>query len=337
MGGHRNWPEHMPLARHLVLATEDRERALEAATASISPMEVQFGTSRGAFQFCVSATNVGGLGLRALEQKARGGFKAFVEPTRNCYTLEFSLTGLAGVEHQKRQFSVSPGRHGVISSPSEATSWTDFGQKYRAISVAIDKRALDSKFLALTGHDNPSDIVFDPLIDMSLPHGQSIYRLIDALYHAIDANPALMYHAPISAAAEDLIVTALLTGFPHSHTGFLDGAVAIGNSRTLRAAMEYFEANSGEALTVDQVAYALGTSVRSLQRTFRELKGLSPMQYLREVRLEKARCRLVDPNSDASVTEIAYGCGFTHLGAFSAVYKSRYGESPSETRQKAVR
>lgn len=337
MGTLRDPSESMPLAKHLLLATSDRERALEAARASISPMDVQFGTSRGAFQFSVSGTSVGRLGLRAIEQEASGGFRAFVEPTRNCYTLEFAVSGLASVQHQCREFSVSPGRRGVISSPHEATSWTDYGQRYRAVSLAIDKRALDAKFLALTGHDNTSDIAFDPLIDLSLPYAKSFLSLIDALYEAADATPTLLHHAQTGSAAEDLIITSLLTSFPHSHSGFLDRPVAIANSRSLKAAMEYFEANSHEALTVEQVAGALGISIRSLQRTFRALKGLSPMQYLREVRLEKARCRLIDPHSSDSVTEIALGCGFTHLGAFSAAYKSRYGESPSETRQNAVR
>lgn len=337
MGALHDPSESMPLAKHLLLATSDREIGLEAARASISPMDVQFGTSRGAFQFSISATSVGRLGLRAIEQKASGGFRAFVEPTRNCYTLEFSISGLTSIQHQRREFSVSPGRRGVISSPHEATSWIDYGQRYRALSMAIDKRALDAKFLALTGHDNTSDIAFDPLVDLSLPHAQTFLSLIGALYEAADTMPTLLHHAQTGSAAEDLIITSLLTSFPHSHTGFLGRPVAIGNSRSLKAAMEYFEANSHEALTVEQVAGALGTSIRSLQRTFRELKGLSPMQYLREIRLEKARCRLIDPNNNDSVTEIALGCGFTHLGAFSAAYKSRYGESPSEMRQKAVR
>lgn len=329
--------ESLPLKKHLVLATSDRELALEAAKASISPMHVEFASSRSPFQFCVSATIAGGLGLRALEQEVKGGFRAFVEPTRDCYTLEFALEGLTSVQHRRKYFSVSHGGCGVITSPNEATEWTDFGNPYRAMSVALDKGAIEAKFRALTGRDQVHGIVFDPLIDTRSPSGRSFLSLISGLYEAVEDNNSILDHQLNAAAAEDLIVTSLLTSFDHSHTHLLDLQVASGNSRALRAAMEYLEAHSEEVLAVDHVANAVGISIRSLQRTFRELKGMSPTQYLREVRLEKARARLSDPYSNEAVTDVALGCGFSHLGAFSVEYKRKYGESPSETRLSAKR
>jgi len=43
------------------------------------------------------------------------------------------------------------------------------------------------------------------------------------------------------------------------------------------------------------------------------------------------RQALLHADSEASVTSIASDAGFTHLGRFAILYRSRFGESPSET------
>ena len=52
--------------------------------------------------------------------------------------------------------------------------------------------------------------------------------------------------------------------------------------------------------------------------------------YLRDLRMERARAELVsgECQNDAGV---ALRWGFAHLGRFSASYKARYGESPSQS------
>ncbi|MCU7946124.1 MAG: helix-turn-helix domain-containing protein, partial [Candidatus Thiodiazotropha sp. (ex Cardiolucina cf. quadrata)] len=64
---------------------------------------------------------------------------------------------------------------------------------------------------------------------------------------------------------------------------------------------------------------------------FRKFVGSTPMQYLRKIRLEKARERLQVGNPDDNVTQVAMACGFTQLGRFSAWYKQVYGETPCQT------
>ncbi len=56
------------------------------------------------------------------------------------------------------------------------------------------------------------------------------------------------------------------------------------------------------------------------------------MTYLREIRLGRTHdeLRSRDP-ADVSVAEIAHRYGFLHLGRFAALYRHRYGESPSQT------
>jgi transcriptional regulator GlxA family with amidase domain len=91
-------------------------------------------------------------------------------------------------------------------------------------------------------------------------------------------------------------------------------------------------AHADHPFTPAALARVAGCSVRSLQEGFRRHIGLSPLQYLRQVRLEHARHDLVSADADdTTVTDIACHWGFTHLGRFAGTYRTKYGRSPSDT------
>jgi AraC-like DNA-binding protein len=69
--------------------------------------------------------------------------------------------------------------------------------------------------------------------------------------------------------------------------------------------------------------------VRTLQAGFQRHLGMSPMAYVRVVRLRRAHrdLRSADP-SHHTVAAIAHGWGFTHLSRFAAAHKTTYGQTP---------
>ena len=81
----------------------------------------------------------------------------------------------------------------------------------------------------------------------------------------------------------------------------------------------------------DTLAHELGISRRHLNRCFKDYYGVSLKDYLRIRRLYEARGLLQDSVDQTSVTDVAYSCGFAHLGRFSAEYKRLFGESPRQT------
>lgn len=97
-------------------------------------------------------------------------------------------------------------------------------------------------------------------------------------------------------------------------------------------ALCYIRAHLDSIASVADVADACGVSTRTLELAFRQAIGITPHQAITEIRLDAARRRLVDPESEQSVTEIAMSCGILHLGRFSRNYRLRFGELPSATR-----
>jgi len=90
-----------------------------------------------------------------------------------------------------------------------------------------------------------------------------------------------------------------------------------------------------EPITTADLARVAGVSARTVQTAFRDHRGCSPKEFLKERRLELAHLTLLAARPGATVTAIAHDCGLQHLGQFSVDYRRRFGESPSETLRRA--
>ena len=87
---------------------------------------------------------------------------------------------------------------------------------------------------------------------------------------------------------------------------------------------------------IEELCARMGTNRRTLQNSFKRVTGTSPLIYLRNLRLNTTRQRLLSsPAGAPSVTHAACKAGFEHLGHFAAAYKALFGEAPSRSRRLA--
>ena len=102
----------------------------------------------------------------------------------------------------------------------------------------------------------------------------------------------------------------------------------------VKRAVTYMRANMAERLTLGDLTSACAVSERTLLRQFRQFVGLAPLAYLRQLRLNAAKNKLLDPQANNAIADIATRCGFSHLGRFGTEYCRLFGETPSATRQR---
>ncbi len=81
-------------------------------------------------------------------------------------------------------------------------------------------------------------------------------------------------------------------------------------------------------ISTTQLAYELNTSRTNLHRKLKSLLGMSTTEYIRKIRLEKAREML--ETTDLTLSEICYEVGFNSNSYFSTSFKELYGVNPSE-------
>ena len=88
------------------------------------------------------------------------------------------------------------------------------------------------------------------------------------------------------------------------------------------------------SLTGAAVAAELGWSLRQIQARLQRT-GTTPSMLIREERLELARLRLQHPRWEhRSVANIAHSSGFSNASTFSNAYRERFGERPTDTRER---
>lgn len=101
---------------------------------------------------------------------------------------------------------------------------------------------------------------------------------------------------------------------------------------TVRRAQIFMDENAARQITIEDIAAAAFISVRGLQMSFQRILGITPLSYLRRVRLDYAHAELLATNpSLTTVKQVALRWGFSHTGRFSATYQDAYGELPSHT------
>lgn len=173
-----------------------------------------------------------------------------------------------------------------------------------------------------------------PELDLSTPVGQTIGNLTETIMSGMrDDGPLLqspIAMAHMTQALADLVVRLL----PHKLSHFLETGPALIAPRHVRKAIEFMHANIDQPITMPKVAEAAGVSSRALETGFRAFRGTSPAVYLLTLRLRAARQDLLNPESRETMKAICLKWGFFHFGRFSAVYKSTYGEYPSDTRKR---
>jgi len=99
----------------------------------------------------------------------------------------------------------------------------------------------------------------------------------------------------------------------------------------LRRAMEVVEEFMGQStFGVDTLAAELGLSRRQLQRKLRDVSDISPSEFIRNMRLERA-AQLLESDM-GTVSEIAYKVGFRKPSHFSELFRKKFGKSPTEYR-----
>jgi DNA-binding response OmpR family regulator len=83
-----------------------------------------------------------------------------------------------------------------------------------------------------------------------------------------------------------------------------------------------------EEFSIDQFGREAGMSRSQIHRKLKALTGKSPSQYLRFIRLSKAKSMIEEQKG--TVSEIAYAVGFSSPAYFSRCFKTEFGYSPSD-------
>jgi AraC-like DNA-binding protein len=212
-----------------------------------------------------------------------------------------------------RIFSLSPGiAHHEL--PSE------FPPRY--VAVFINGSFFDSQ---LSQYQVRRDIVF---------RGESH----DAPSNFLSLLKEFMIEANSKAPGGDSVLHALSIEICHSIIRSMFGINPLHDRKVFRMeigrAVEYIHSNLGRKINVEEMAEIANMSPSHFSRIFKEEIGKSPIDYLNQTRLNRAKKLLLA--GDKSITEIALECGFGSSAYFSDRFFKKFKLTPSEYQKNLI-
>lgn len=249
---------------------------------------------------------------------------AATDPMPTMYGLALALT----VQGEKRAtlgneiFSYGPGQSLVTSLDLPVVSHiTDARASEPYLGLCL---ALDAKTIAQVAAD------IDPTDSMkaSSPRALSVVALDESLLDAITRLVKLLdepaYIPQIAPLIQQEIAVRLLSG---GHGPTLRHLVTLGSPcQRIDKAIAWLRQNFTNNLSMDELAAKAHMSPSSFRQHFRNVAGMSPLQYLKHLCLQEARQMMMNENLDAG--SAAMRVGYESASQFSREYSRLFGQPP---------
>jgi AraC-like DNA-binding protein len=241
------------------------------------------------------------------------------------YTQGLPVRGAGEQATGGRAHSVGRTSGGVLSPDTQISLVFDAGFEHYAF--LIDPDAVVATLTALTGQLVDAPPRFTGVTNFQTPAALQLRKL--AMQFATRSDDAGAIPLIISELEQRTIALFLFAN-GHDYSHLLDTEPPAAAPWQVRRAEDHIEANWHRPIAIETLSALCGCSMRSLFHQFRRSRGYSPMEFLRHVRLHRARMMLSRPDDTTSVTDVAFACGFGNLGHFSKYFRDAFGEKPSE-------
>lgn len=124
------------------------------------------------------------------------------------------------------------------------------------------------------------------------------------------------------------LVFLLCRHCPPERKGLSDKALR--DSERIKVMLQFIQENYGEELTTEKIARSAAISGSECLRCFRAMVGATPIQYVKQLRVQKAAELLA--STDRKIADIGALCGFQEMSYFAKTFRALKGCTPSAYR-----
>ena len=259
--------------------------------------------------------------------------KEFTYPIHNHEVFELNFVEhAAGVRRIVGDSSELIGEYDLvlITSPDLEHVWEQNGcqsDNIREVTVQFSLDLGDGSFLDHTPFFSMRKMLQEARKGLSFPLEDimRVYHLIDTLssikdgFYAVIQFMTILYELSKSTKARPLATSS-----------YAKVEVASDSRRVLKV-KNFISKNYKDEIRLATLADIAGMSPSAFSRFFKLHTGRNLSEYIIEMRLGYASRMLVDTNK--SVSEICYACGFNNLSNFNRIFKKNKGCAPSEFRE----
>ncbi len=247
---------------------------------------------------------------------------------------EFSLVALTGGSGRARQYADECDINldqGVVRDRRLPFLVHEYG--FSAFILSCSPEILEKHVRSLIGNARQrQNLVFDFKVDFTEPKARHLLRTLHFLANEMDDPSFGFENSIVMGNWENLLLSQLLFAQPNNYTDLLCKQPTSGVlPYHVKKARDHIHAHAHENITLEALTSQAGCGYRALQLSFNNAFGLSPMAYLKKVRLNHIRDTFLTADDSTTIADVAKKWGFIHLGRFAQAYKLQFGELPSET------
>jgi len=195
------------------------------------------------------------------------------------------------------------------------------------------KREVFEDYLPITLRSDLDDRFFARNYVQSPTHFTAVQQYLNELYGLVTQRSPFLKQPQISRLLLDDYLPLLIDSIPCQHQLINSGDLRRTRIQLVRQAEDYMLANLGQMLTLKTLCDALNTTKTPLNYGFQEVLGVSPMVYLKLLRLRAIHKVLKNADPGSKIVNLAHQFGFWHMGRFSQEYHQMFGQLPSATLQ----
>ena len=104
------------------------------------------------------------------------------------------------------------------------------------------------------------------------------------------------------------------------------------HSRRINKIVQFVEQNYHHKISLEDVGELVGMSASSVSRFFKQRTRHNFWDYLNGFRIDRAAQMMIE--TEHTISEISYACGFNNISNFNRVFRERIGTTPSDYRNK---
>lgn len=262
--------------------------------------------------------------------RLRHGFPVTIEPqVTDEYIVHHQLSGGGVLQNGGTGIEMTPGVIAVISAGQETR--VEMHSHSLNVVVRLSRKEVEEYTQNLLQQTIKRPVVFDMRME---PHGPIAASWANAVQHICDQYE-ILGRTPgvgprVEAAFAQYMIGLLLQVQPHNYSSSLAYPEGVLPPHYVRKARDYIHGNIAEHISIATLAKATGVSARTLQTGFKRCFGQTPMEYLREQRIQYVHQELISAGPDTRVTDVFMKFGIYDFGRYARFYRERYGSLPSE-------
>jgi AraC-like DNA-binding protein len=252
------------------------------------------------------------------------------------YHVDLPLSGVLAWHQGRADLSLATTSRAAVFQPTGDATLDRWNNDCRLLAVKIERRALHEHLEHLLGTTISTPPRLSPTMDVTEGPGRTWAQTAIMIAGDMTNPRGLLTNPLLAGPLREALLTGLLLAADDPHRDALMNPASCPATQ-IKAAVDVIEAHPERPFTVSALAEVAAVSVRTLQHGFQRHLDMSPMGYLRQVRLARAHQDLSDFAPDqVTVAQIAHKWGFGHVSRFAAAYRRRYGVCPSTTLRAAT-